>query len=432
MELIRNKAWSMGATATVLALSLVLSACGGGDGASDSASGPQPVGTEVTEGGTEAEGIATPDANAGGSVGGDAETPEVEEEATVEVVGGTVETEIITETGTITDVEIMTNVTTLVTTTEVITNVDVVSVTEEIQSTPTPGVITDTIIVTDTIVITETEGTTGTQGSTQTGGTAAAVAAAGAAGTAMGISGAQDQVVSTNAIRDYDFQNQGGEVSGDIEDLMIDLSTGNVLFAFIEYGGFLDLGDKDVVVPLSAFTLGEDNQWMLNIDEQALENYPDVGNDWPDTSNPNWDDEVANFWQTAGIEGMGNMDAASTTVGRASELVGTPVADAGNGAGSVVDILVNLASGRAEYALVGFDALGADAAGNDGPIAIPFTAFNTGEWQMGNELTYAGEIPADAWQNAPRYNMAGGEDLGAEWGENTRSFWNDLGFGDNQ
>lgn len=421
MELMRNKAWSMGATATLLALSLVLSACGGGDDASDSASGPQPVGTEVTEG----EGIATPDANAGATIGDDDETPEAE----VVEAEGTVETQVITETGVITDVDIMTNVTTLVTTTEVITNVDVMSVTEEIV--PTPEVVTDTVIVTDTIVVTDTEIVTETEGSTQTGGNTAAVAAAGAAGTAMGISGAQDTLVSATAVRDYDFQNQGGEVSGDIEDLMLDLSTGNVLFAFIEYGGFLDLGDKDIVVPLSAFTTGEGNEWVLNFDEQALENYPDVGNEWPDTTNPAWDDEVSNFWQGAGIQGMGNMEQASNTVARASELVGTPIADGGNGAGSIVDILVNLATGRAEYALVGFDGMGADAAGNDGPVAIPFTAFNTSEWQMGNELGFAGEIGADAWQNAPRFNMTG-EELGADWNENARTFWNDLGFGNNQ
>src|SRR5690606_39724043 len=121
---------------------------------------------------------------------------------------------------------------------------------------------------------------------------------------------------------------------GEIEDLFIDVSNGQILYVTIEYGGFLDIGDTQVAMPLNAFRIGEEGELVLNFDEASLENFPDMGGDWPNLEDPTWDDQLVQFWGEQGLEPATNFEAGTTSVVRASDLVGFPTADLGGGAGS--------------------------------------------------------------------------------------------------
>ena len=103
--------------------------------------------------------------------------------------------------------------------------------------------------ITDTEGMTGTEGTTGTpataptvapvqegEGITDTEGmqqapgtTGAAVGDTGQTMEGVGVVGAGDQYVRASTLLDYSFENVDGEVSGDIEDLLVDLRTGRIL-----------------------------------------------------------------------------------------------------------------------------------------------------------------------------------------------------------
>jgi hypothetical protein len=256
-------------------------------------------------------------------------------------------------------------------------------------------------------------------------GAATGAAATGDSAQMMGVQGvAAQQYVRASTLLDYDFENLNGEVSGDLEDLLIDLSNGRVLFASIEYGGVLDLGDKDIVVPLNAFTIGEEGELVLNIDEAQLENYPDVGNDWPDLNDPAWDDDVNTYWNETGI-GIGEGYAEGTTsVAWVSDIMGHNIADAGFGAGSVLDILVNLGTGRANYFIVDFgEGLDTD------PYVIPVSAFDITDWN--EDFAYSADFTPDLLENAPRFDQEAypeGTALDESFGESIESAWNDLGF----
>jgi len=419
-----SRFWTMSATAIVLSASLILAACGGGDDTTAPPASDATIATPAVEDtAAEEEATAAPEATESSEVV-DTET-EVITDTDV-----TTETEVTTETNVVTDVGVTTVTTDTVVTTETEEDTETETLTDTEIMTDTESE-TDAETVTGTEGVTDTEGMTETEGTTETGSTG--TAAAGAATTdatssdaaMMGVSGVEgNQYVRASTLLDYDFENMGGEVSGDLEDLLIDLSTGRVLFAAIEYGGILDLGDKDIVVPLNAFAIGPDGELILNIDETALENYPDVGNDWPDLNDPAWDDDVNNFWNETGITGSTDFSEATTSVARASELMGHRIADLGAGAGSVLDILVNLGTGRASYFIVDYgEGLDTD------PYIIPVSAYNAATWQ--EELAYGPDFTPDMLENAPRFDQDAypdGTPLDNDFGDNVESFWNNLGF----
>ena len=241
----------------------------------------------------------------------------------------------------------------------------------------------------------------------------------------MGVSGvASNQYVRASTLLDYDFENLNDEVSGDLEDLLIDLNTGRVLFASIEYGGVLDLGDKDLAVPLNAFIIGSEGELVLNIDETALESYPETGDDWPNLDDPMWDDDVNTYWTETGIDVGPGYEEATGSVAWASEVIGHNIADLGVGAGAVLDVLVNLGTGHANYLIVDYGG-GLDT----DPYIIPLSAYNVSDWETG--FAYGPDFTPDMLEDAPRYDQEMYPDdssLDGDFGDTIESWWNDMGF----
>ncbi len=238
-----------------------------------------------------------------------------------------------------------------------------------------------------------------------------------------GVGNAQNVLIVASSLVDYNFENIDGQVSGSIQDLILDLSTGNVLYATLEYGGFLDIGDTELPVPLNAFVWGDNGELVLNIGQEQLNNFPDLGDDWPDLSTPNWDNDVVNFWNDAGIISANDFNDASDSIVRASNALGYGVADAGFGAGNVSDMLIDLGNSHIDYALVGYDPT---TYGND-LIAVPFDALTIST--ANNQLALASTIDATTLQNAPRVNV---DTLGTGtpgFYNDANSYWGGYGYG---
>ncbi|MCB0061707.1 MAG: PRC-barrel domain-containing protein [Caldilineaceae bacterium] len=214
--------------------------------------------------------------------------------------------------------------------------------------------------------------------------------------TNAGVTDASNVLIVASSLLDYDFNNIDGEVSGEIQDLIIDVDTGNVLYATLEYGGFLDIGDTELPVPLSAFVWGTDGQLILNIDEARLNNFPDLGTDWPNLTTAGWDDDVVNFWNNEGITSVNNFNDVSNSIVRASDTIGYGVGDVGMGAGTVDDMLIDLGTSQVTYALLAYDPT---LYGND-LVAVPFNALSLST--AGNELLLDQSIDAATLENAPR------------------------------
>lgn len=242
--------------------------------------------------------------------------------------------------------------------------------------------------------------------------------------TAMtGVADASNVLITASSLTDYNFLNIDGEVSGSIQDVIVDMSSGNILYVTVEYGGFLDIGDTELPMPLSAFVWGPGGELVLNFDEAVLESFPDLGTDWPNTTTGAWDDEVVNFWRGAGIDPGTDFTENSATVARVADMIGYGVGDIGYGVSNVDDMLIDLGESRVEYVLLAYD----PTVVGDELIAVPFDAFNIST--LGSDLTFAQGLNADAFASAPRFSRDEFITGDAQVYTDINNYWGGLGFG---
>ncbi|MCB1680284.1 MAG: PRC-barrel domain-containing protein [Halioglobus sp.] len=95
-----------------------------------------------------------------------------------------------------------------------------------------------------------------------------------------------------------EVKNGQGEHLGKIEDLMVDTSTGAIIYAVLSFGGFLGIGEKLFAVPLQAMHVdSEDEQFLLNESKQRLREAPGFDqDDWPDSADPHWCQSVYDYY----------------------------------------------------------------------------------------------------------------------------------------
>lgn len=83
-------------------------------------------------------------------------------------------------------------------------------------------------------------------------------------------------LLSTETLLGTDVKSAQGEEVGEIRQLMIDPRSGRVLYAVIGMGGFLGLGEKDILVPWSAMDVARDGSALvLNVSRQLLQQAPE-------------------------------------------------------------------------------------------------------------------------------------------------------------
>lgn len=115
---------------------------------------------------------------------------------------------------------------------------------------------------------------------------------------------ASPSVLSASSISGDKVENMQGENLGDIKDLMIDLGSGKVAYAVLDFGGFLGIGNKLFAVPFKALELcAEKRCFRLNVSKEQLEKQDGFDqNDWPDMADRTWgkklhsDYNVAPYW----------------------------------------------------------------------------------------------------------------------------------------
>ncbi len=248
-----------------------------------------------------------------------------------------------------------------------------------------------------------------------------------------GIANAEGQLMAASALLDYGFENVDGEVSGEIEDLLIDTRTGRVLFATLEYGGFLDIGDTELPVPLSAFAWGVENDLVLNIPEQTLDDLPDMGTDWVNAEDPTWDDQINQYWGDNGLTPGFDVTAESGPVMWASELINSyGVGDAGFGASSVNNLLIDLGQGRVRYAVVDYGGVGTYGTAYGTELAVvPFNALDM--QAVGGEFGFDEGFDQGIIETAPRITdptiLNEGTIFDPTYGDQINTYWEDQGFG---
>lgn len=92
------------------------------------------------------------------------------------------------------------------------------------------------------------------------------------------------RALSSSTITGTNVENLKGDSIGEIYDLMIDLETGEVLYAVLSHGGFLGMGNDYFAVPMQALQFSDRDEDLIkiDIDKEVLENAPGFDKDnWP-------------------------------------------------------------------------------------------------------------------------------------------------------
>lgn len=106
-------------------------------------------------------------------------------------------------------------------------------------------------------------------------------------------------VVPTDKIIGVKIRNNADEKLGDIKNLIIDKISGRVFYVTLSVGGFLGIGEKNIVVPWNALSYDKKNEcFTLNADRGKLERAEPIKDGWNDWSNETWGNSVHQQFDT--------------------------------------------------------------------------------------------------------------------------------------
>jgi sporulation protein YlmC with PRC-barrel domain len=94
------------------------------------------------------------------------------------------------------------------------------------------------------------------------------------------------------------IETTNGDEVGEVQDLVVDLNSGRVLYAVLSFGGFANIGDDYYAIPLRVLNFDQvNNALVFDVDENMLQNAPSFSNnDWPDNVGPDVGEEAREYW----------------------------------------------------------------------------------------------------------------------------------------
>ena len=206
---------------------------------------------------------------------------------------------------------------------------------------------------------------------------------------------------------DFNVWNQDGEQIGEVNDMVLDLDNAAVSYVIVGTGGFLDLGERDILVPWNSLQLqteggdmtgGEQNAFILQTDQEIFANAPDVDVNTilPALGEPasDWDLDIRNYWE-GGVVPAGTPSGATTavpgTTGTASPgTVASPQATPGTGTSATASPSVATASpggtgattGALQGVVLATEVLGSTiTVGTSGGVVMESPSTTTGQAQ---------------------------------------------------
>lgn len=97
-------------------------------------------------------------------------------------------------------------------------------------------------------------------------------------------------------------RNNQGEKIGTVDDLVIDMSTGQISYVALGFGGVLGLGEKLFAVPFSQMKFertSDETYFVLNVSKERLKEAPGFDKShWPDLADPNWANHIDKYYRT--------------------------------------------------------------------------------------------------------------------------------------
>ncbi|EGN75253.1 PRC-barrel protein [Idiomarina sp. A28L] len=115
------------------------------------------------------------------------------------------------------------------------------------------------------------------------------------------LSGPGPHLMGADTLIGNDVYNQKDENLGDIKEIMLDVTNGNVSYAVLSFGSFLGMGEKLFAVPWSALTLDTENKrFVLNVDKESLKDAPGFDKKhWPNMADKAWSKDVDTYYASS-------------------------------------------------------------------------------------------------------------------------------------
>ncbi len=165
-------------------------------------------------------------------------------------------------------------------------------------------------------------------------------------------------------------KNMKDEQLGKIEDLVINMNTGEVRYAILSFGGLLGVGDDWYAVPVRELRPdADDDDLIANLDKNRLENSKKFSKDtWP--KEKSFWDEADKVYGIAPATPPAAQPSKSPTAFRAKDLIGKDVRSLDKRAGKIEDLVVDM-HGQRVHAVV----FGRDGVAQNPWVGLPTNAF---------------------------------------------------------
>jgi len=163
---------------------------------------------------------------------------------------------------------------------------------------------------------------------------------------------APEMMSSADIIND-EVTNDAGENLGRLEQLMVHLPSGQVLYAVVSYGNLL-MSRKSIAVPWQAFNFSyHDKRFILNIPKGRIKEAPAFEPDrWPEQSEIGWIEEMYAYYGYPPPK-LGQVSIPQYQGIPASSLVNSTVLDSqGEVVGKLKDLLLDLKNSEIVYLAV--------------------------------------------------------------------------------
>jgi sporulation protein YlmC with PRC-barrel domain len=150
-----------------------------------------------------------------------------------------------------------------------------------------------------------------------------------------------------------EVKNPQGEELGEIEDLVVHMTTGDVRYAILSFGGFLGVGEDLYAIPVKTLKAGANRDHLvLDMDKARIQQQKSFPWDkWPALKDKH-------FWgEVDRLSGLPAVQPAEAYYAyRASDLIGKDVVTVkGEDAGEIEDLVIDVNQQRVHYAVLEVD-----------------------------------------------------------------------------
>ena len=254
----------------------------------------------------------------------------------------------------------------------------------------------------------------------------------------------------------FDVWNQNDEQVGEVNDMVLDLDNARVAYVIVGPGGFLEIGEKDVLIPWDQLEIrtvdnGQDNAFVLLADSEFLNNAPDtdINSVLPGMGLPagDWDADIRNFWETGVLPNTPDPNMTATPemtatvnpgqgqdmklqgVMLASDALGSNITVGAQGQGvdpnpvnaTIEDMIVDIETGDVLYLV-----LDTDLPDGERWIPVPLGFL---QWDAAN-AAFVLRVDGAALQNAPFFEADQYPDTTVDgWDADWADFWNNIEIG---